>query len=170
MNKRDVLVIIGGALVLAATFGINVAKSSYIEPMCEKVTLCHATGSQSNPYVEISVAPEAVFKQGHDQHQGDIVPPFDYSGGHYAGLNWDTEHITIWENGCDPVSTATPEIPTDTPVAPTDTPAEPSATPEVTHTMTSTAEFTQTPTSTESFTQTPNPTFTPDENGNKGSG
>ena len=37
-----------------------------------KVTICHATGSESNPYEEITV--DANGLNGHDQHEGDIIP------------------------------------------------------------------------------------------------
>lgn len=37
-----------------------------------KVTICHATGSQTNPYNEITVSVNGL--NGHDKHEGDIVP------------------------------------------------------------------------------------------------
>ena len=39
----------------------------------DKVTLCHATGSASNPYVEITVS-AAGAENGHGKHAGDIIP------------------------------------------------------------------------------------------------
>src|SRR5206468_1896234 len=38
----------------------------------DKITICHATGSESNPYTEITISENAL--KGHDGHQGDIVP------------------------------------------------------------------------------------------------
>jgi hypothetical protein len=38
----------------------------------DKVTICHATGSASNPYVEITISKSAV--QAHAKHAGDIIP------------------------------------------------------------------------------------------------
>jgi len=38
----------------------------------EKVTICHATGSASNPYVQITVSTSAV--PAHEKHDGDIIP------------------------------------------------------------------------------------------------
>lgn len=71
-------------------------------PPASKVTICHATASASNPYVEITVAPDAIFRQGHDQHQDrrDIIPPFSYEGGSYPGLNWDSAGREILGNSC----------------------------------------------------------------------
>jgi hypothetical protein len=39
----------------------------------EKVTICHATGSASNPYVQITVSASAVLS-AHENHDGDIIP------------------------------------------------------------------------------------------------
>lgn len=39
----------------------------------DKITLCHATGSATNPYVEITVA-AAGATHGHAKHSGDIIP------------------------------------------------------------------------------------------------
>ena len=38
-----------------------------------KTTICHKTGSTKNPYVEISVASDAL-NDGHSTHEGDIIP------------------------------------------------------------------------------------------------
>jgi CHRD domain len=39
----------------------------------KKVTICHRTGSETNPYVEIRVSKNAL-KKGHARHAGDIIP------------------------------------------------------------------------------------------------
>ncbi|HUF38127.1 MAG TPA: FecR domain-containing protein, partial [Anaerolineales bacterium] len=39
----------------------------------DKVTLCHATGSATNPYVEITVSVQGA-TNGHAGHSGDIIP------------------------------------------------------------------------------------------------
>ena len=78
-----------------------------------KVTLCHRTNAENNPYVVITIDKAGVFKTGHDGHDeggvyqpgdkangvrwGDIIPAFDYyaspqdetagTRSHYDGLN-----------------------------------------------------------------------------------
>ena len=65
-----------------------------------KHTICHATGSASNPYVMITPSIAGVFN-GHMGHQDgrDIVPPFTYRGQSYS-LNWDAAGQAIFANGC----------------------------------------------------------------------
>jgi len=95
------------ALVMSGV-GANAAPKS-------KVTICHATASRTNPYVEITVAPESIFKLGHDVHQDgrDIIPPFEYLDNRgllqkYPGKNWHTGTEEILANGCDPLSAPEP--------------------------------------------------------------
>jgi hypothetical protein len=38
----------------------------------DKITICHATGSEKNPYNEITVSMSGL--NGHDQHESDIIP------------------------------------------------------------------------------------------------
>ncbi len=83
------------------------------------MTICHATSSEQNPYVQISVDDDSIVNEnGHDSHPDDIIPPFDYVEGgeakHYPGKNWDASGIGIWENGCD----VPPPAPTLLPVQP----------------------------------------------------
>jgi hypothetical protein len=68
-----------------------------------RVTICHATGSATNPYVQITVSENAVRDgRGHNRnnHQGgeDIIPP----GQAYDpdGRNWDLASQTIYNDGC----------------------------------------------------------------------
>ncbi|MFL5967182.1 MAG: hypothetical protein ACJ747_11575, partial [Gaiellaceae bacterium] len=80
-----------------------------------KVTLCHATSSETNPYVQESVDDDSIVKEnGHGSHPGDIIPPFFYVDGgetnHYPGMNWDAQGQAIWTNGCD-VPPPTPVLP-----------------------------------------------------------
>jgi hypothetical protein len=81
-----------------------------------KVTICHATGSSSNPYVIITVAPAAA-SGGHAHHGDDIIPAFTHKQGqqtiHFAGHNLgpvgpaSQTGYAILQNGCR-VPTANP--------------------------------------------------------------
>jgi hypothetical protein len=46
----------------------------------DRVTICHATGSSSNPYVMNHPAADGDVS-GHDGHGDDIIPPFTYEDG-----------------------------------------------------------------------------------------
>jgi LPXTG-motif cell wall-anchored protein len=91
----------------------------------DNVTLCHATHSTSNPYVTITVDPASIVFEGHDGHDGDIIPPF--AG--YAGKNWTSANISIYENDCD-----IPETTTTTICSPTTTSTTSTTVPETTTT------------------------------------
>ena len=127
----------------------------------EKHTICHATGSATNPFEQITIAPQAVIS-AHIEHQDteDIIPPFTYDGVSYS-QNWDAEGQAIYNNGCvvpQPTVAPTEAPPTAIPTAvPTEVPTE-VVTPEPT------AEPTQEPTvepttaPTETVVTTPDPT------------
>lgn len=90
-----------------------------IEP---KINICHATDSQTNPYNEESPNKTAdvgghskdtgsIWYSGIDDHSwGDIIPPFNYIGGSFSGLNWP-EGKDILNNACEmPLSCGETEI------------------------------------------------------------
>ena len=87
----------------------------------DKVTLCHATSSVSNPYTNPTVDKSAVAEQnnpgrnGHDTHVNDIIPPFTHTPVDYPGKNWTTANQTIWANGCAAVPVPTNPPPTNPP-------------------------------------------------------
>lgn len=68
--------------------------------MDHKHTICHATGSSSNPYVVITPSVSGVF-HGHMDHQGDedIIPPYMYKGTWYS-QNWDAAGQAMFANDC----------------------------------------------------------------------
>ena len=106
-------------LVIAAALSLLFSLVSFVRPVAatqgDKATICHATHSETNPYVIITVAYSAVDSDGNNDHMhhtgpvwyagakadgvdwGDIIPPID---GVTPGLNWTTEGAAIWENGC----------------------------------------------------------------------
>ena len=107
----------------------------------KQVRICHATSSESNPYVENTpaIANNGDLEGGHldDKHQGpaypadhwgDIIPPYkwvDAAGEHvFPGSdNWGAGGQAIWENRCNPV---TPPKPPPDPITPTFECVEPS--------------------------------------------
>jgi hypothetical protein len=111
----------------------------------DKVSICHATSSEKNPYTQNEVDASSInneknkYLNGHGDHERDIIPPFTYESSSFEGRNWDDAGKKIWENGCNIV--------------------EPSPTPTPTPTETPTP--TPTPTQTETPTPTPTPTITP---------
>ena len=136
MNKYNVAIL---ALTLAIIGGVVMVVPSWAARP-STVTICHSTGSHTNPYVVNSPATSGDVG-GHDGHNGpvwfpgitvewgDIIPPFTYDGGSYTGQNWDAEGQAIYNNGCNiPQPTPTPTdipptaTPTDVPPTPTDIP------------------------------------------------
>lgn len=102
----------------------------------KKITICHRTNSVKNPYQQIEVSYDATTgalkDQGRGDHTthtgeefdpdtdyptprngdqwGDIIPPYTFENGSYAGMNWDVDGQAIYNNDCeagDPIVTAT---------------------------------------------------------------
>jgi len=105
MVKNKIMSIAAGAatlLIAAAPAAVMAASNSNAH---DKVTICHATGSQTNPFVVITPNANGVVS-GHEAHQDsrDIIPPFDYndhgSTKHFAGQNFDANGQAIFDNGC----------------------------------------------------------------------
>jgi hypothetical protein len=86
-----------------------------------KVTICHRTNSNTNPYVvitvDVSAADGSLGKGGNDHTHhdgpvwnpslkdahikwGDIIPPYTYNGTSFPGMNWPAGQA-IHENGCE---------------------------------------------------------------------
>ena len=126
--KSVLFIVLAVLLAIGIALGVQTAANATADP---KVTLCHATGSETNPYVQITVAAAAAYN-GHlgADHQGgeDIIPEFTFRGETY-GPQGDQ---SILANGCvvetepspSPEPTEPPE-PTDTPEPPVDEPKDP---------------------------------------------
>jgi uncharacterized repeat protein (TIGR01451 family) len=117
------------AITLAAAaipLAVGAATASQGGADDHKVTLCHRTNSENNPYVVITIDKAGVFRTGHDGHDeggvyqpgdkangvrwGDIIPAFDYyaspqderagTHSHYDGLNNTAAGLDALANGC----------------------------------------------------------------------
>ena len=131
--RRAALVMLAALLPVFAVVGAASPRGAGAGDTTPKVTICHATNSNTNQYRTITVDANAVIKRGHDGHEGpvwnptlkdakvkwgDIIPAFDWVDKqhvthHYAGMN--TEALDVIANGC--------KILTVTPVAPTVSPS-----------------------------------------------
>ena len=106
----------------------------------ETITICHATDSYSNPYVELTVDQDSadgdanndngqgdhylghngpLFSPDLPKHTtwGDIIPPIP---GVHDGLNWTSEGQAIYNNGCNlpPTEIPVPTVPVSDPCGP----------------------------------------------------
>jgi hypothetical protein len=166
--KKIISTITVGALA-ASGLALMVSSASQATPS-DKVTICHATASTTNPYTAPEVNTSSVdeeknqYLNGHGDHTGpvfdpaggkdqpawgDIIPPFESPiGTKFPGYNWTEAGQAIYNNGCQPVIPTPTPTPTET--TPTPTPTETTPTPTPT-------ETTPTPTPTETVTVTPPP-------------
>ena len=138
------------------------------------ISYCHRTDAVSNPYVLHTSNADSIINEGHGSHTGpvfpgtgpdgkwgDIIAPFDYTGGHFDGLNWTGEGQDVLNAGCRVEITPEPEPPptttTTTPPASTTT----SVPPTTTTTVPSTTTIPSSPTTSTTIPGTP-PITSPD--------
>jgi LPXTG-motif cell wall-anchored protein len=102
VDIRLMMTTVGAMLALGVlSFGTSTASATAHHD--DNITICHATHSDSNPYVSATVDPSAIDEEnnrgwnGHGDHEGDIIPPF----GDFLGRNWTDGGRAILANGCD---------------------------------------------------------------------
>ena len=120
LPRRGLILVSAAACLLLGNGGLALAMTQSEANATDdgKVTVCHATDSNINPYVPEEPAKDGD-ASGHADHigplwgpdlkdahivWGDIIPPFDYTdsnGGtaHFPGLNWPAGQATL-EHGC----------------------------------------------------------------------
>jgi hypothetical protein len=152
-RKLAIFSVIGATLAALAVGGIGVLSASAQK---ETIDICHRTDAPNNPYVT-NHPDKSGDVDGHADHTGpiatseavaqslkdngimwgDIIPPFDFDGQHFPGLNATPEGLAILANDCKlvtptptteapPVTTAKPPVTTAAPPAPA-APARPPA-------------------------------------------
>jgi len=105
MRRKKITRLCTVVAVAVGTVGAGASMASATKPDPEHtVTICHATASETNPYVVITVDIASIVGDAGHGHSGvnvgDIIPPFNIDGYVYPGNNWDDEHAAIYNNGC----------------------------------------------------------------------
>jgi uncharacterized repeat protein (TIGR01451 family) len=117
VTKRTLAVALAaGALVSSAGLAAAALTQGPDDPPLvqerDNVTICHATASEQNPYVMLQVDDDSIVTEGHGEHPGDIIPPFDYvedgAERRYPGKNWDEAGQAIFADGCEVPPTPPP--------------------------------------------------------------
>lgn len=170
LNKIKNMLIVGGLSVM--TVGAVAPAAAFATANNnDNIDFCHSTGADNNPYVTIKTDPDSIISQGHTGHVGplwtpgattwgDIIPPFDYTGGHYNGLNWPAGQVYLANNCNIPKPTPSPTVsPTVSPTASPTPSVTPSAT--VSPTVSPTASPTVSPTASVTPSVTPTQTVSP---------
>jgi hypothetical protein len=116
-------------LTLVFVFFIKLSPYSYVDASAlpnHKITICHSTNADNNPYRVNTVDKSSTDAEGHNGHTGpiwykgidekwgDIIPRYEIlecervngdlqckgTGKYYPGLNWTSEGQAILRNGC----------------------------------------------------------------------
>jgi hypothetical protein len=122
MIRRTGIILVVMAPILGTVMIVGMSSASASPPPDHKVTICHATHSATNPYVEINVdvASAGFGTAGHADHAGpvptspddlaqfkaegvhwgDVIPAYSYGDFSYRGLNFDDAGKSLVDNGC----------------------------------------------------------------------
>jgi hypothetical protein len=140
MRHWRIPTVLGAAMMVGALAFATTALAT--PPNDHKVTICHATNSDTNPYVmeTVDIASTGYVKAGHVDHTGpiwyegakdahvkwgDIIPSYIYQPTSFTfpGLNWTDEGEAIWDNDCVPLTLPSPSasLPVDESTTPSTT-------------------------------------------------
>ena len=72
MFKKIIAPVLGGFIVLALVVSISSIAQARRSNEDHKITICHRTSSESNPFVTITIDQNGL--NGHMHHRGDIIP------------------------------------------------------------------------------------------------
>jgi len=115
-------------MTAALTVALVVPTTIFAQQAPESVTICHATASTENPYVQQTpnIQNDGSLVGGHLDHTGpiypaqnwgDIIPSYQSGEFSYPGMNWTDEGQAIWNNNCNipqqdqqPASDPEPEV------------------------------------------------------------
>ncbi len=120
-HRRPALVL---GLVLAglAAGPATAAHAAVTDPGPFRVTICHTGGGDG--LVEITPSASGVLN-GHEGHDGDVIPPFTVDGVAFEGRNWDAAGQATYANLC-VTPTSTGDDPSDDPGDGGEVPGDPS--------------------------------------------
>ncbi len=120
-HRRPALVL---GLVLAGLGAgpTTAAHAAVTDPGPFRVTICHTGGGDG--LVEITPSASGVLN-GHEGHDGDVIPPFTVDGVAFEGRNWDAAGQATYANLC-VTPTSTGDDPSDDPGDGGEVPGDPS--------------------------------------------
>lgn len=120
-NVKKIASSFTAGVLLFSQFAVVPVVGATSGPNLNKIGICHATNSQTNPYTTNEVDKSSIdnvgnqYLNGHGDHTGpvwyqgiadhswgDIIPPFTNDAGHaFPGQNWTTAGQAIWSNNCE---------------------------------------------------------------------
>jgi hypothetical protein len=120
--RKTAITLAAVVAVVGTTLAAGLSPAAATMPPDHKVTICHATNSVTNPYVEITVdiASSGYLRAGHADHTGpvptspddlatfkadgvhwgDVIPAYTYGDFSYPGLNTSDAGLALLESGC----------------------------------------------------------------------
>ncbi len=99
--KKIVGGILAFLLIAAGLVGLSAPAQAGGDHNEDKITICHATGSEKNPYNKIRVSVNAFYQSGHIDDEGDIFPAGKFEK-HGKWIEWAAQgDQSILANDCE---------------------------------------------------------------------